>query len=54
MIIFDFTFYLTLAVVVTGVIALLDMLFWAKKRRAQGQKAAFDHRVCALIFSGAC
>ncbi len=38
MIILDFTFYLTLAVVVTGIIALLDMLFWAKKRRQQGQK----------------
>lgn len=38
MIIFDFTFYLTLAVIVTGAIALLDILFWAKKRRAANKK----------------
>jgi signal peptidase I len=38
MIIFDFTFYLTLAVIITGVIALLDILFWAKKRRADNRK----------------
>ena len=38
MIIIDFTFYLTLAVVVTGVIALLDILFLAKKRHAANQK----------------
>jgi signal peptidase I len=38
MIIIDFTFYLTLAVVVTGVIALLDVLFWAKKRDREGEK----------------
>lgn len=38
MIIVDFTFYLTLAVVVTGVIALLDVLFWARKRRREGRK----------------
>lgn len=38
MIIVDFTFYLTLAVIVTGIIALLDILFWAKKRSATDQK----------------
>lgn len=38
MIIFDFAFYLTLAVVVSGVIALLDLLFWRKKRLKEGQK----------------
>ena len=36
--ILDFTFYLTLAVVVTGLIALVDVLFWAKKRRLSGKK----------------
>jgi len=34
----DFAFYLTLAVLVTGVIALLDICFWAKKRRQAGRK----------------
>ena len=38
MIIIDFTFYLTLAVVITGVIALLDVLFWARKRRRENTK----------------
>jgi signal peptidase I len=36
--IIDFTFYLTLAVIITGIIALLDVLFWAKKRRLTGAK----------------
>ncbi len=38
MIIIDFTFYLTLAVVITGIISLLDILFWAKKRRQNNEK----------------
>lgn len=38
MIIFDFAFYLTLAVVVTGIIALLDQLLWAKKRNKDNRK----------------
>ena len=38
MIIFDFAFYLTLAVVVTGAITLLDAVFWAKKRRQADKK----------------
>ncbi len=38
MVIIDFTFYLTLAVIVTGLIALLDSLFWTKKRRQSGKK----------------
>jgi len=38
MIIMDFAFYLTLAVVITGIISLLDVLFWAKKRRQEGKK----------------
>lgn len=36
--IFNFTFYLTLAVLLTGIIALLDVLLWAKKRRYKGGK----------------
>lgn len=36
--IIDFTFYLTLAVVITGVIALVDMIFWARKRRLTNTK----------------
>lgn len=38
MMIIDFSFYLTLAVVVTGVIALFDTLFLEKKRRQTGTK----------------
>lgn len=36
--IIDFTFYLTLAVIVTGIIALLDVLFWSRKRRQNNEK----------------
>lgn len=36
--ILDFTFYLTLAVVITGLVALVDIIFWAKKRRLSGKK----------------
>lgn len=36
-IIFDFAFYLTLAVIITGIISLLDVMFWAKKRRIEGR-----------------
>ncbi len=35
MFVIDFAFYLTLAVVITGLISLLDQLFWKKKRGAQ-------------------
>ncbi len=38
MIIYDFTFYLTLAVVVTGLLALADVLFWARRRRINGHQ----------------
>ncbi len=33
MVVIDFTFYLTLVVVLTGIISLIDILFFAKKRR---------------------
>ncbi len=36
--IIDFTFYLTLVVVITGVITLIDVLFFAKKRRLNNRK----------------
>jgi signal peptidase I len=38
MLIMDFAFYLTAAVVITGVISLIDVLFWARKRRREGRK----------------
>ena len=38
MIIYDFTFYLTLIVIISGIISLLDVLFWAKKRRLKDKK----------------
>lgn len=38
MVIFDFAFYLTLAVVVTGIIFLLDVIFWARKRKVANKK----------------
>ncbi len=37
---FNFAFYLTIAVVITGVITLIDRLFFYKKRRAVGKKKA--------------
>lgn len=36
MIRFDFAFYLTIAVIVTGLISFLNKLFW-EKQRAAGQ-----------------
>ena len=38
MIDFNFAFFLTLATLLSGVIALLDKVFWRKKRLAQGDK----------------
>lgn len=38
MVVIDFTFYLTLAVVLTGLISLIDILFFARKRMLNGQK----------------
>lgn len=38
MVIIDFTFYLTLAVVITGIISLLDILFWSRPRKREGKK----------------
>ena len=35
---FDFPFYLTLAVAVTGVVTLVDQIMWAKSRKAMGGK----------------
>lgn len=37
MVVIDFTFYLTLAVVVTGIISLLDIIFWARQRKREGK-----------------
>lgn len=36
--IYDFAFFLTLAVIITGLITLIDVLLFARKRKATGQK----------------
>lgn len=36
--IFDFAFFLTIVVLITGFISLLDVLFWARKRRGTDKK----------------
>jgi signal peptidase I len=40
MVVIDFTFYLTLAVIITGLISLLDILFWARKRKQENKKVS--------------
>lgn len=38
---YGFAFYLTILVFLTGIIALLDIVFWRKKRRVSGKKESW-------------
>lgn len=50
MIIYDFAFYLTLVVLLTGIVSLIDCLFFAKKRQANNQKKSMFVDYCRSFF----